>query len=64
MWYFLFVFIDIESDCRSRGRKFESQLGHITFVAIDHKMISAAILPDLLSQKWQLSVTGESTCTK
>ena len=33
------------SDCRSRGLKFESQLGNITFVEIDHEIISMVILP-------------------
>ena len=48
------------SDCRARGHKFGSQPGHITFVEIDHKIISMVILPILLIQKGQLSVTGVS----
>ena len=33
------------SDCRSRGREFEPQLSHITFVEIDHDIIFTPILP-------------------
>ena len=33
------------SDCRSRGPEFEPQSGYITFVEIDHEIISVAILP-------------------
>ena len=36
------------------GRKFKPQQGHITFVEIDHEIISTAILP-LLIQEGQLS---------
>ena len=32
------------SDCRSRDHKFKSQLDHISFVEIDHKIISTVIL--------------------
>ena len=31
------------SDCRPRGRKFESQLGHIPTMEIDHAIISTVI---------------------
>ena len=31
------------SDLRSRGGQFESQLGHMTFMEIDHEIISAVI---------------------
>ena len=48
-------------DWRSRGHKFESQLCYITFVAIDHEIISTVILPLPLIQEGQLSVTGKST---
>ena len=51
------------SDCRSSGRKFESQLGYITFMEVDYGIISMVILPLLLSQKGQLSVTCKSLCT-
>ena len=47
------------SDRRSRGRKFESQLCHTTFVEIDHEMISSVILPLPLILERQLSITGE-----
>ena len=52
------------SDCRFRIYKFISQLGHITFVEIDHEIIPTVIFPRLLIQEWQLSVTGEIMCTK
>ena len=48
---------------KSRGCKFESQLSHITFVQIDHKGISVVILPVVLIQEGQLSVSGESVYT-
>ena len=32
------------SDCRSKGRKLKSQLGHVTFAEIDHEIISTVIL--------------------
>ena len=51
-----------DSDCRSRVCQFESQLSHITFVKIDHEIISTVILPLLLIQEGQLSVTGQSMC--
>ena len=38
------------SDCRSRGRKFESKLGHITSVEIDYEIIFMVILPHPLIQ--------------
>ena len=47
----------------SRGHKFESQPGPITFVEIDHGSISRVILPLPLIQEGHLSVTGESICT-
>ena len=52
------------SDCRSRDLKFEPQLGHIIFVETDHGIISTAILALTLIQRGQLSVTGESRCTR
>ena len=46
------------------SHKFEFQLGHITFIEIDHEIISKVILSLLLIQEGQqLSVTGESICT-
>ena len=50
-------------DCRSRGGKLESQLGQMTFMEIHHEIISMVILPILLIQEGQLSVTGESRYT-
>ena len=44
------------SDWRSRGHKFESQLSHITFMEIDHEIISTVILPLELLEEGQLSV--------
>ena len=52
-----------ESDCRSRNYEFESQLGHITFVEIDHEIIFVVILSLPLLQEGQLSVTDVSMCT-
>ena len=51
------------SDCRARGHKFESQLGHITFMETDHEIISTAILSLSLIQEGQLSVTAENMGT-
>ena len=36
------------SDCRSRGCEFEPQPGHITFMEIDHEIISMVICHSLL----------------
>ena len=36
--------VSSESDCRSRGRRLESQLCHINFMWIDYKIISTVIL--------------------
>ena len=46
---------------RFRGRRFESQLGHIIFMEI-HEIISTVILSLLLIEEGQLSVTGKSIC--
>ena len=43
------------SDCRSRVRKFESQLSYIIFEEIDHEIISAVIFPILLIQEGVVS---------
>ena len=51
------------SDCISKDRKFESKLDYITFVEIDHDIISTVILPLPLFQDGQLSVTSER-CTQ
>ena len=44
------------SDCRFRSRKFISQLGLITYVEINHEIISMVILPLLLIQKVVLGI--------
>ena len=46
---------------RSRGCKFESQLGHIAFMKIDHEIIFMVILSLLLILEGKLSVTDESS---
>ena len=51
-------------DCRSRGRKFESQLDLINFVEINNEILSMVILLLLLILERQLSVTDESMYTK
>ena len=45
---------------RSRVQEFEPQPGHIICVDIDHVIISRAIIPILLIQEEQLSITGGS----
>ena len=47
----------------SRDYKFEYQLGHITFMKIDHEIISTIILPLPQIQEGQSKVIGESMCT-
>ena len=49
------------SDYKSRGRKFEFQLSHTSFLEIDSEIISAGI-PSNPIQGGQLSVTGDSMC--
>ena len=41
----------------------ESQPGHMTFIEIDHEIISMVILPIVPIQEGHLSVTGESMGT-
>ena len=48
------------SDCRSR---INLQLGHITSMESNHKIMSNVIFPLLLIQAGQLSVTDRSMCT-
>ena len=55
--------ISSKSDCRSRSRKFESPLGNVTFMEIDHEIISKVILTLSLIQEGLLSITGEDMCT-
>ena len=58
-----FIAVGGTSNCRSRGHRFESQLGHIIFVEICHEIISTVILSLPLIQEGQLSVSGERMCT-
>ena len=46
------------SDCRSGGHMYESQLSNITYMEIDHQILS------LIQDEGQLSVTGKSSCIK
>ena len=67
-WSFLVLFIGLSnigsmSNCRFRGGKFESQVDDITLLETDYEIISAVILPFLLFQEGQLSVTGKSMWT-
>ena len=49
-FFFFFFFarlhtrVSCTSDCQCRGHKFGSQLGHITFMAVSHEIISTVIL--------------------
>ena len=52
--------MQLVADSRFKGRKFESQLSHITFMETDHEIISVVILPLQLIQEGQLSVTSKS----
>ena len=40
-----------ETDCRSRGREFKPQPSRITFMEINHEVISTAILPSPLDSR-------------
>ena len=51
------------TDCRSRGCKLESLLGHISYVEVDHEIVSTVVLPFILIQEGHLSVSGKSMCT-
>ena len=46
------------------GRLLVSQLDHVNLVEIDHEIFSAVIIPLPEIEEEQLSVTGESTCTR
>ena len=54
-----------ESDCRSRGHKFDTARSN-TFVEIDHEIVSSVILLRLaqIIQEGLLPVTSESICMK
>ena len=51
------------SDSRSRGLEFEPQPGYITCMEADHEIISTAVLPLLLIQAGQSSVSCKSMCS-
>ena len=46
------------------GPEFDPHVRHILSWRLGHENISTAILPLLLNQEEQLSVTGERMCTK
>ena len=48
-----------ESDCESRGRRFDPQSGHILLLRFGYEKKSTTILTLPLIQEGQLSVTGE-----
>ena len=52
------------TDCYSGDRGFDPPVLQHSFVSIGHEIISTAILSLSLIQVVQLSVTGESMCTK
>ena len=54
-----------ESDCRSRGHKFDTVRSN-TFVEIDHDIVSSVILLHLaqIIQEGLLPVTSEKICMK
>ena len=54
--------VDSTSDCRCRDREFEPKLSHITFVEVDHEIISVVIIPLQLIQERQLSVNDKNMC--
>ena len=58
----LYSAVSSASDCRSCVHEFEPP-GHISFIEINHEIISTAIFPLPLIQKGQLSVTGKRMYT-
>ena len=52
------------SPWHGRGPKFDPHVRHILSWRLGHEKNSTAILPLLLIQEEQLSVTGERMCTK
>ena len=48
----------------ARGRELDPHIRHILSWRLVHENISTSILPLLLIQEEQLSVTGERMCTK
>ena len=55
--------IGITPDHRSRVHEFEPHPGHISFMQIDHEIISMTFLLLPLTEERQLSFTGETMCT-
>ena len=56
--------IGSEFDWHASGPKFDPHIRHILLWRLGRENISTAILPLLLIQEEQLSVTGEQICTK
>ena len=56
--------IGSESDWHASGPEFDPHVRHILSWRLGHENVSTAILPLLLIQEEQLSVTGERVCTK
>ena len=56
--------IGSESVWHASGPEFDPHVRHILSWRLGHENISTAILPLLLIQEEQLSVTGERMCTK
>ena len=52
------------STWHASGPEFDSHIRHILSWRLGHEKISTTILPLPLIQEEQLSVTGESMCTK
>ena len=52
------------STWHASGPEFDTHVRHILSWRLSHEKISTAILPLLLIQEEQLSVTGERICTK
>ena len=56
--------LDAPSDWRPGGRRFNPRRGlQHSFIEIDRKIFSTAILSSPLIQEGQLSVSGERMCT-
>ena len=53
MWCELHSAIGSAFHCRPRDSKFESQLGHVAFIEINHEIISTVIIPLPLIQEGQ-----------
>ena len=62
----IFLFIPYETTFNKTCKcfEFDPHVWHILLWRLGHEKISTAILPLLLIQEEQLSVTGERMCTK